>query len=210
MASLEQERDKAKAELAAQARELADKAKEVSELQEQQRIDSSEADVLKTEVKAQQEQVNCLARDVEWLCWQSLSQCSQVSSLTSQLQEMERGKAMSEAKMEEAVGAIKTRVEEEARRRLEEVESLTVQLASREQEGIEMASKVQEERARAEQERADKEQEVEGLRSRLREKEEELGLVKVKVPQLMKELEEKTVQLDRGMEQVGSPGTTVL
>ena len=52
MAPLEQERDKARAE-------LADKAKEVAELQEQQRIDSSEADVLKTEVKAQQEQVNC-------------------------------------------------------------------------------------------------------------------------------------------------------
>ena len=130
--------------------------------------------------------------------------------MTSQLQEMAREKAMSEAKMEEAVGAIKMKVEEEARRRLEEVESLTVQLASREQEGMEMASKLQEERARVEQERADKEQEVEGLGSRLREKEEELGLVKVKVPQLMKEVEEKTVQLDRGMEQVGSPGTTVL
>ena len=130
--------------------------------------------------------------------------------MTSQLQEMAREKAMSEAKMEEAVGAIQIKVEEEARRRLEEVESLTVQLASREQEGMEMASKLQEERARVEQERADKEQEVEGLGSRLREKEEELGLVKVKVPQLMKEVEEKTVQLDRGMEQVGSPGTPVL
>ena len=59
LASLEQERDQARAELAAQARQLADKAREVAELQEQQRIDSSEADVLKTEVKAQQEQVNC-------------------------------------------------------------------------------------------------------------------------------------------------------
>ena len=66
LASLEQERDQARAELAAQARkladkarEVADKAREVAELQEQQRIDSSEADVLKTEVKAQQEQVNC-------------------------------------------------------------------------------------------------------------------------------------------------------
>ena len=59
MASLEQERDKAREELADKARELADKAKEVAELQEQQRIDSSEADVLKTEVKAQQVQVNC-------------------------------------------------------------------------------------------------------------------------------------------------------
>ena len=67
VASLEQERDKARVELAAKARELTDKAREVAELQEQQRIDSSEADVLKTEVKAQQEQVNCLARDVEWL-----------------------------------------------------------------------------------------------------------------------------------------------
>ena len=108
---------------------------------------------------------------------------------------------MSEAKMEEAVGAIKV---EEARLRLEEVESLAVQLARQEQEGMEMASKVQEERARVEQERADKEKEVQGLRSRLREKEEELGLVMVKVPQLVKEVEEKSVQLDRGMEQVGS------
>ena len=130
--------------------------------------------------------------------------------MTSQLQEMAREKAMSEAKMEEAVDDIKTKVEEEARLRLEEVESLTVQLASREQEGMEMASKVQEERARVEQERAEKEQEVHGLRSRLREKEEELELVKVKVPQLVKEVDEKTVQLDRGMEQVGSSGTPVL
>ena len=42
---------------------------------------------------------------------------------------------MSEAKMEEAVDAIKIKVEEEARLRLEEVESLTVQLASQQQEG---------------------------------------------------------------------------
>ena len=57
MASLEQERDEARAELAAKARDLADKTLVVAELQEQQRIDSSEAHVLKSEVKSQQEQV---------------------------------------------------------------------------------------------------------------------------------------------------------
>ena len=71
MASLEQERDEARAELAAKARDLADKTLVVAELQEQQRIDSSEAHVLKSEVKSQQEQVTSL--NTRFAPWQWLS-----------------------------------------------------------------------------------------------------------------------------------------
>ena len=110
-------------------------------------------------------------------------------------------KVKSDAMMEENVGAIKIKMEDEARLRLEEVESLTVQLASQEQERMEMSSKVQEERARVEQERAVNEQQVLGLKNRLSEQEAEL----VKVPLLVKEVEEKTVQLESCREQVGSP-----